>query len=200
MDQKALHNLTYGLYLLTARQDGFDNGCIINTAVQVANDPVRISVSVSKGGKTHDMICDTGAFCLSALTKSAPYSLFQNFGMQSGKDADKFSGFEDVARSSTTVLHLTKYANAYFCAVVDQQIDLGSHTLFIAEVIDAAVLSMDPSCTYAHYQANIKPRKKPSSKPQWECTVCGYVYRGEDLPEDYVCPICKHPKEDFVKQ
>lgn len=197
MEQKVLWNLTYGLYLLTAREMGKDNGCIINTAVQVANSPDRIAISVIKGNLTHDMIQETGVFNLSAITESAPFSLFQRFGMQSGRKTDKFSGFSGAARSENTLMYLTEHANMYLSAFVTQEIDLGSHTLFIAEVADGKVLNQDAACTYAHYQSHIKPRPEKKEKKQWVCTVCGYVYEGETVPDDYLCPLCAHPKEDF---
>lgn len=197
MEQNVLWNLTYGLYLLTAREMGKDNGCIINTAVQVANSPDRISISVSKQNLTHDMIKETGVFNLCAITESAPFSLFQRFGMQSGRTADKFSGFSGAERSGNTLMYLTEHANMYLSAFVTQEIDLGSHTLFIAEVVDGKVLSSEDACSYAHYQSHIKPQPEKKDKKQWVCTVCGYVYEGETIPDDYLCPLCFHPKEDF---
>ncbi len=199
MDPKALFKISYGLYVLTAREMGKDNGCIINTVTQVANDPDRIAISVLKKNLTHDMILRTGAFCVSALTTEADFALFQRFGMQSGRDADKFSGFPHVARTPSTLYHLTSYANMYLTAVVTQEIDLGTHTMFIAEITDGVVLSDVPSCTYDYYQQSIKPKAQKKAATQWECTVCGYIYEGEEVPDDFICPLCKHGKEDFVK-
>ena len=200
MDKTALYKLTYGLFLLTAQEDGKDNGCIINTAVQVANDPVRISIAVLKANKTHDMVRHTGVFTLSSLSTAAPFALFRHFGMQSGRDVDKFQDFADAARGENGLYYLTKGANMTISAKVTQEVDLGSHTLFIAEVTDAAVLSEDPSCTYAYYQSDIKPKKQEEKKKGWVCTVCGYVYEGDPLPADFICPWCKHGAEDFVRQ
>lgn len=197
MDRKALHNITYGLYLLTAREMGRDNGCIINTAVQVANNPSRIAISVIQQNLTHHMIKETGAFNLSAITESAPFSLFQRFGMRSGRLTDKFSGFSGAERSENTLLYLTEHANMYLSALVTQEIDLGSHTMFIAEVVDGKVLSTEDSCTYGYYQSNIKSQPQKKAVEQWVCTVCGYVYEGGTIPDDYLCPLCFHPKEDF---
>ena len=201
MDQKALWKLTYGLYLLTAHQDGRDNGCIINTAMQVAENPVRLSISVSKGGLTHDMVLATGRFGLTALTADAPFALFQHFGMQSGRTADKFAGRSDIARSQSGLIHLTEYACARMECIIVHTVDLGTHTMFIGEVVDGAVLSDRPACTYAHYQAEIKPRPQPvpvsAQKQGWVCSVCGFVYEGDEVPEDFVCPLCKHGKKDF---
>lgn len=199
MNSKALWNLTYGLYLLTAREFGLDNGCIINTAVQVAEDPVRISVSVIKGNKTCEMIKNTGCFNLSAITEDADFSLFTRFGMQSGRTVDKFAGFDGVSRSANTVYYLTQHCNMYLSCVVQQQIDLGTHMMFIAEVTDGDVLCQKCSCTYAHYQSDIKPKPQKTEKTTWVCSVCGYVYEGEDMPDDFLCPLCLHGKKDFVK-
>ena len=199
MDQKALYKLTYGLYLLTAREDARDSGCIINTAVQVANDPVRISVSVIKGNHTCAMIRRTGVFNVSAITTDASFALFQRFGMQSGRDTDKFAGFDDMSRSGNGLYYLTKAAGMYLSARVVEEMDLGSHVLFIAEVTDGAVTGSAPECTYAHYQNEIKPKQEQTDgKKRWVCSVCGYVYEGESMPDDFLCPLCKHGKEDFV--
>lgn len=195
MDQKAFYKLTYGLFLLTAREEGRDNGCIINTAIQAANDPPRLAFSVQKGNLTHDMIARTGAFAISSISTSATFDLFRRFGMQSGREVDKFEGFPDVERGANDLLYLTRGANMTMNGRVVDQMDLGSHTLFIGEVGDAVVLSDEPSCTYAYYQSDIKPKKQ--EKKGWVCTVCGYVYEGDPLPADFICPWCKHGAEDF---
>ncbi len=135
----------------------------------------------------------------SALTTSTPFALFQRFGMQSGRSAKKFDGFEEAARAENGILYLTGCANAYLCCKVERTVDLGSHTLFIAQLEDAEVLSGEPSCTYGYYQSDIKPKPQAQKKTSWVCTVCGYVYEGEELPDDFVCPLCKHGKEDFQK-
>lgn len=197
MNMKALYHITYGLYLLSARSYGQDNACIINTAVQVASEPLRISISVNKGNKTHDMIMESGRFNLSALTTDAPFSLFQRFGMQSGRDVNKFIGFDDVRRADNGILVLSRYASAYISLKLVRTLDLDSHTLFIAELEDAQVLSNLPACTYGYYQSDIKPKPQPEKKKGWVCSVCGHVYEGEELPEDYVCPLCRHGREDF---
>ena len=195
MDQKAFYKLTYGLFLLTAREEGRDNGCIINTAIQAANDPPRLAFSVQKGNLTHDMIARTGAFAISSISTSATFDLFRRFGMQSGREVDKFEGFDDVERGANDLLYLTRGANMTMSGRVVDQMDLGSHTLFIGEVGDAVVLSDEPSCTYAYYQSDIKPKKQ--EKKGWVCTVCGYVYEGDPLPAYFICPWCKHGAEDF---
>lgn len=207
MDPKALFQITYGLYLLTAQEGGRDNGCIINTVMQVAEKPVRVAISVLKNNLTHDMVKNTGKFNVSAISTEADFELFRRFGMQSGRNVDKFSGFEAVRRSKNGLLRLTKYANMYLSAEVVEVMDLGTHSLFIAEVKEAEVLSDGISCSYSYYQAMIKPKPQPVSKTgkkKWVCDVCGWVYDEEetgipweDLPEDFVCPLCKHGKADF---
>ena len=200
MNAKALYNLTYGVYLMSAKDGGKDNACIINTAVQVANNPTRISVAAIKGNLTHDMIVKTGKLNLSALSVDAPFSLFEHFGMKSGREVDKFATFSDVARSENGLLYLTKYATAFLSLNVVESYDLGSHTLFIGELVDAETLDKAENCTYGYYQTVIKASAtKPAAKTGWRCTVCNHVYEGENLPDDYVCPICKHGKEDFEK-
>ena len=200
MNEKSLHKITYGLFLLTANENGKDNGCIINTAIQVANNPTKICISVNKGNLTHDMIVHTRKFNVSSITTSADFELFKHFGMQSGREVDKFTGYINIARSENGLLHLTKHSNMYLSATVTMYLDLGSHTLFIGELTGAEILSEEESCTYSYYQSNIKPKPAATaSKTAWTCSVCGYVYEGNELPEDYICPLCKHGKEDFVK-
>ena len=197
MDPKALFKISYGLYLLSVRSYGQDNACIINTAVQVSLEPMHIAVSVTKSNKTHDMIMESGRFNVSALTQDAPFSLFERFGMQSGRDVNKFIGFDEVKRADNGLYVLAQYANAFFCCRLLRTVDLGSHTLFIAALEDAQVLSDRPSCTYGYYQSDIKPKPQPAQKKGWVCSVCGHVYEGDQLPDDYICPLCKHGKEDF---
>lgn len=200
MDNKALYKLTYGLFLLTTCEDGKDNGCIINTAIQVAGNPTRISIAVQKNNLTHDMILHTGICNVSSISKTAGFELFQRFGMQSGREVDKFAGFGAVSRSENGVLYLTEHSNMYISAKVAEHFDLGSHTLFIAELTDAVVLSEEESCSYAYYQDKIKvqPTEK-SEQRSWTCSICGYVYEGEEVPDGYECPLCHHGKEYFVQ-
>lgn len=198
MDPKALYNLTYGLYLLTTREEGKDYGCIINTAAQVASDPVRIAISVLNTNKTCEVLKRTELFNISAVTADAPFDLFRQFGMQSSRDVNKFAGYPGIDRAPNTLPILSQYGNMYLSVYVTEAIDLGGHTLFIGEVLDGEVLNSKPSCTYAHYQNEIKPKPQKAAAKQWECRICGYVYEGEEVPEDYLCPLCKHGKEDFV--
>ena len=199
MNEKALFKIPYGLFLLTAHENSKDNGCIINTVMQVANNPIQICIAVNKSNLTHDMIVHTRRFNVTSLTTSADFNLFRHFGMQSGRTADKFANYPDIARSENGLPYLTKNANMYLSAKVTMYLDLGSHTLFIGELTEAEILSDEESCTYGYYQNNIKPKPATTSKTTWACSVCGYVYEGEELPDDYICPLCKHGKEDFVK-
>jgi flavin reductase (DIM6/NTAB) family NADH-FMN oxidoreductase RutF/rubredoxin len=202
IDKKAIYNLTYGLFVLTAAHGGKDSGCIINTAVQVTSEPNRVSIAVNKKNFTHDLVLADGRFNLSVLGQQADFQVFEHFGFQSGRDVDKFAGYAPCARSENGLYYVTAGTNSYISAAVEQSIDLGSHTLFIARVTDAQVLADAPSVTYAYYQAHIKPQPQtpqPTGKTQWRCTVCGYVYEGEELPPDFVCPWCKHPASDFEK-
>ena len=201
-DPKAMYALSYGLFVLTARHDGRDSGCIINTAGQVTSTPNRISIAVNKDNFTHDLVKASGKFNISILSEEADFDLFRHFGFQSGRSVDKFDGFTDCRRSENGLYVVTRGTNGYISATVEQALDLGTHTLFIASVDDMEVLSPAPSATYAYYQSNIKPRPEkaaPQGKTTWRCTVCGYVYEGETLPADYVCPLCKHPASDFEK-
>ena len=200
MNQNALYNITYGLYLLSVRSYGQDNACIINTAVQVAREPAKIAISVSKANKTHQMILESGRFNLSMLTVDTPFSLFRRFGMQSGRDVNKFYGFEDAVRAENGIYRLTRYANAFLALKLVRTVDLGSHTMFIAELEDAQALSDAACCTYGYYQRNIKEMPDKVQKTSWVCGVCGHVYEGEALPEGYICPLCKHGAEDFSRE
>lgn len=202
MNKKAMYQLTYGLFVLTAQMNGKDSGCIINTAGQVTSVPNRISITVNKDNFTHDLVKESGKFNISILSEKASFDTFQHFGFQSGRTVDKFAGYSACRRSENGLYYITEGTNAYISATVEQAIDLGSHTMFIAAVDDMELLASDPSASYAYYQANIKPKpeeKAASGKTVWRCTVCGYIYEGEELPADFVCPLCKHPASDFEK-
>lgn len=201
MDNKAMFKLSYGLYVLTANENGFDNGCIINTALQVTTTPNRISITVNKANKTHDMIQDTGKFNLSMLSTSVPFEIFKHFGFQSGKTVNKFADFNDAKRSANGIYYISEHTGAYLSATVYSAVDLGTHTMFIANVTDAQVLSDEPSVTYDYYQSNIKPKPQNvevKSEVAYRCKVCGYIHEGE-LPDDFICPICKHGAQDFER-
>ena len=203
MKNEVMYALSYGLFVLSARRGEKDNGCITNTAIQVTTTPNRIAVAVNKSNYTHDMVKETGRFTVSVLSQEAKFDLFQRFGFQSGRDVDKFAGFEEYTRRDASgVCYVTQGANAWMSCKVVSATDLGTHTLFLADVEDGDVLSSAPSATYAYYQANIKPRPAAAPAPagdkkRWVCKVCGYVYEGESLPADFICPWCKHPASDF---
>ena len=202
MDKKTMYKLTYGLFVLTAQSEGRDSGCIINTARQLTSEPNRISIAVNKANFTQDLIQASKKFYVSLLSEEAKFETFRHFGFQSGRTVDKFADYADCKRSANGLYYITAGTNGYISATVEQEIDLGTHTLFIAAVDDMEILSGAPSATYAYYQSDIKPKpEKPAQKgkTQWRCTVCGYVYEGEELPADFVCPLCKHPASDFEK-
>lgn len=196
MNKKAMYNLTYGLFILTAKDEGKDNGCIVNTVIQVTTSPNRILVAVNKSNFTHDMILKTGEFNVSVLTENADFSTFKHWGFQSGKTVDKTIDIS-YKRSANQIIYLTTNTNAYISAKVISATDLETHTLFLADVTDADTLSSDPSVTYTYYQNHIKPAPESSKKTGYVCTICGYIYEGDPLPEDFICPICKHPASDF---
>ncbi|MCL2164720.1 MAG: flavin reductase [Oscillospiraceae bacterium] len=203
VDPGTVYKLSYGLFVLTAREGEKDNGCIINTAAQITSSPMRLSITVIKKNYTHDMIMRTGEFNVSILSESVPFSVFTRFGFQSGKDADKFEGFDDEVRTANGVQYIQKYTNAVISGKVINSYDYGTHTLFIADITQAMTLSDEPSVTYQYYFDNIKPKPQPKAlrdgegKKGFVCKICGYVYEGETLPDDYICPLCKHGAVDF---
>ena len=198
MDTKAMFKIGYGLYVLTAREDGKDNGCIVNTFQQVTDEPLRVSVCVNKANHTCGMIARTGVFNVSVIAESATFDLFKRFGFQSGATVDKFADFP-CPRSPNGVLAVDRSVNAVVSGKVFQTVDLGTHLMFLADVTDAVVRSTEETATYAYYQRAIKPRPQPQVKRGWRCLICGYFYEGEDLPADFVCPLCKHPASDFER-
>lgn len=201
LDPTALFTLSYGLYVLTAREGGRDLGCIVNTVTQMTENPTRIAVSVNKQNFTNEVIQRTGLFNVSVLTEAAPMDLFRHFGFQSGRDVDKFAGRTDPV-SENGLRYIGGPANALISGKVEQAIDCGTHMLYIALVTEARKLSDAPSMTYAYYFANVKPRPQPKpaqEKPRrgFVCRICGYFYEGDELPPDFICPLCKHGAADF---
>lgn len=194
----AMHKLTYGLFVLTAKDGEKDNGCIINTVTQVTSEPNRISIAVNKSNYTHDMIAETGEFNVSILTENSKFETYKHWGFQSGKDKDKLEAIS-FKRSENGIVYITDETNAYISAKVISSIDLGTHTLFIADVTAMEVFSDDNSVTYDYYHKNIKSSnsKSDEKKKGFICTVCGYIYEGDTLPDDFICPWCKHPASDF---
>jgi len=204
MDPKALFKIGYGLYALITRDGEKENACIINSVMQVTSDPVQLVVGVNKSNYSHDLVMKTGVMNIATLTEDAPFSLFQDFGFCSGHDVEnKLEGYAPIY-SANGLRYLVDYANAYLSCKVTETKDMGTHTLFTVEVVDAEVLNEHESLTYAYYHKHTKPQPAAPAaaaegKVVWVCRICGYVYEGEELPEDYVCPLCKHGPEDFEK-
>ena len=199
MNANALFKISYGLFILTAEENGFDNGCVINTLTQQTGNPCTVSVTVNKANKTCEMIKNTGKFNVSVISVNAPFELFRHFGFQSGKDTDKFKDYPNSERAENGIYYIPGYTNAYFGCKVKSVTDLGTHLLFIAEVESAEILSGFESMTYDFYHKNVKPKPQREEKKGYRCKICGYIYEGETLPEDFVCPVCKHPASDFEK-
>ncbi len=201
IDKAAPFKLSYGLFVLSAREGDRDNACIINTAQLFNDTPLRITVAVNKANLTHDMILNTGLLNLSVLTEDVPFQIFERFGFHSGRDTDKFEDFPDVFRTKNGLVYLSAYTNAVISAKVVKTLDSETHTLFVAEISESHVLSERPSVTYAYYLEHIKPRPAPiaEDKVGYVCKICGYVYEGDPLPDDFICPLCKHGAADFEK-
>ena len=200
VEPNAMFKLSYGLFVLTAKDGKKDNGCIINTAQQVTSQPNRISICVNKNNFTHDMIVRTGEFNVNILSQDATFDIFKWYGFQSGRNVEKIQG-EKLPRARNGIVYLEGCTNSFISGKVIEMHDYGTHTLFVADVTEARVFNNVPSVTYAYYFANIKPRpaKPAEKKVGWVCKICGYVYEGETLPEDFICPLCKHPASDFEK-
>lgn len=200
VENAAFNKFSYGCEILTTRVDGKDYGCVINTAGQItSSDPKKITISCIKANHTCDMVAKAGIFNLSILSEDAPYDIFKHFGFQSGRDVDKFADWPDDLRTVNGVRYIGKHTNAVLSARVIDSRDCGTQMLYIAEVVEAHVLSDKPSCTYSYYHAHIKPKKAPAppAVEGWICKVCGYFHEGAELPADFVCPLCKHGPEDF---
>ena len=204
MDNKAMYKLSYGLFVLTTVSGNKQSGCIINTAIQAASEPNTISICVNKANYTHDLIKESGIFTVSIIAENASFDLFKRFGFTSGRDTDKFAGFTEYKTGSNGVNYITEGTNAFISVKVDKTLDMGSHTMFAGTITDMEVLSDVPSATYAYYFENIKPKPEavattPDGQTVWRCKICGYEYVGEELPDDFICPICKHGAVDFEK-
>ncbi len=195
-DMTALNKIGYGLYVVTSNDGTKDNGLIVNTVTQLTDNPLRIAVSINKTNYSHHIIKQTGKMNVCCLSTDAPFKVFETFGFQSGRAADKFSDCE-VLRSDNGLVFLPRYINAFMSLKVEDYVDLGTHGMFICSVTEARVISDAESMTYAYYHANVKPKPKTEGKKGWVCKICGYVYEGDELPEDFVCPLCKHGAADF---
>ena len=195
-DLSALFNIGYGLYVVTSNDGKKDNGLIVNTVTQVTNTPNRIAVTINKENYSHHVIKQTGKMNINCLTEEAPFQVFETFGFVSGRNVDKFADSEPL-RSDNGLAFLPRYINSFMSLKVEQYIDLDTHGMFICSVTEARVISDKPSMTYTYYHENVKPKPNTKGKNGYVCTICGYVYEGEELPEDFICPLCKHGASDF---
>ena len=196
MDNKALYNIGYGLYVVTSNDGKKDNGCIVNTVMQLTGNPVKVGVAINKENYSHGVIKESGKMNVNVLTVEAPFKVFEAFGFRSGRDVDKFEGCSPK-RSANGLVVLPKYINSYMSLEVEDYIDLGSHGLFICKLVDAAVVSEVETMSYSYYHKNVKPKPEKPKKKGYVCKICGFIHYGDELPEDFVCPICKHGAEDF---
>ena len=196
IDPTALFNIGYGLYVVTTKDGDKDNGLIVNTVTQVTNTPNRIAICINKMNYSCDMAAKSGVLNISTLSEDAPFKIFEHFGFQSGKNVDKFADFKHVQRSSNGLLFLDKYANGYISCKVISKVDLQTHMMFICDVTQCVRLNDKETMTYTYYQKNVKPRPE-SDKKGFVCKICGYIYEGDVLPDDFICPLCKHGAQDF---
>lgn len=197
-DLTALFKIGYGLYVLTSGENGKDNGMIVNTVSQVTSTPNRIAVCINKDNYTHHLVKRTGIMNVNCLSEDAPFSVFERYGFASGRNKDKFEGV-NVLRSDNGLVYLPEYINSFMSLKVESYVDLGTHGLFICSVTEARVMNDRPTMTYTYYHEHVKPRPKTDGVKGWVCKICGYIYEGEELPEDFVCPLCKHGASDFEK-
>ena len=195
-DLTALFKLGYGLYVVTSNDGEKDNGLIVNTVTQLTDNPNRVAVNINKENYSHHIIKKTGVMNVNVLSVDAPFALFENFGFQSGRQADKFAHWKTY-RADNGLPFLSQYINAFLSLQVEQYVDLGTHGMFICTVTEARVISDKPTMTYAYYQENVKPKPQTEGKKGFVCKICGYIYEGDTLPDDFVCPLCKHGAADF---
>ena len=195
-DLSALFNIGYGLYVVTSNDGKKDNGLIVNTVTQVTNTPNRIAVTINKQNYSHHVIKQTGKMNINCLSTDAPFSVFEVFGFQSGRNVDKFADCEPL-RSDNGLVFLPRYINSFMSLKVEQYVDLDTHGMFICAITEARVLSDRETMTYTYYQNNVKPKPETEGKKGFVCQICGFVYEGDTLPEDYICPLCKHGASDF---
>ena len=196
-DMKALFSIGYGLYVVTSNDGKKDNGLIVNTVVQLTDNPFRVMVSINKDNYSHHVIKQTGIMNVNCLNIETPFKVFQQFGFQSGRNIDKFKNEKEVLRSDNGLVFLSRYINAFFSLKVEDYKDLGTHGMFICSVSEARVINNVDTMTYTYYQNNVKPKADTKGKKGFVCKVCGYVYEGDILPDDFVCPLCKHGAADF---
>ncbi len=195
IDNTALFKIGYGLYVATTNDGDKQNGCIVNTVMQITQEPLKIAVAINKANYTHDIAKATGKLNINCLTEKVPFEVFQRFGFQTGRQVDKFCDFEYVLASNGVAV-MTDYINSYLSLCVANYIDMGTHGLFICDVTEAKTVNDDESVTYSYYQKNIKPRPQKKAKG-FVCKICGYTLEKDTLPPDFTCPLCKHPASDF---
>ena len=195
-DLTALFNIGYGLYVITSNDGKKDNGLIVNTVTQVTNSPNRIAVAINKDNYSHHVIKQTGKMNINCLTVDAPFAVFEKFGFTSGRNTDKFAECEPL-RSDNGLVFLPRYINSFMSLNVEQYIDLDTHGMFICSVTEARVISERETMTYTYYLDNVKPKPETEGKKGYVCKICGYVYEGDTLPDDFICPLCKHGVADF---
>lgn len=195
-DLTALFRIGYGLYVVTSNDGKKDNGLIVNTVIQLTDTPNRVAVNINKANYSHHVIKQTGVLNVNCLSTEAPFSVFEQFGFQTGRSVDKFAG-QTVHRSDNGLVFLDKYINAFMSLKVEDYVDLGTHGMFICSVTEARVMSNQETMTYTYYQNNVKPKPETEGKKGFVCKVCGYIYEGDELPADYICPLCKHGAADF---
>jgi len=195
-DMKALFNIGYGLYVVTSNDGKKDNGLIVNTVVQLTDNPYRVMVSINKANYSHHVIKQTGIMNVNCLNQETPFKVFENFGFQSGRTVDKFKNY-DAIRADNGLLFLPQYINAFMSLKVEDYIDLETHGMFICSVSEARVINNIETMTYTYYQKNVKPKPQTEGKKGFVCKVCGFIYEGDELPQDYICPLCKHGASDF---
>jgi len=196
IDITALFKIGYGLYVVTTNDGNRHNGLIVNTVTQLTNSPNRVAVTVNKMNYSHDVIKNTGIMNVCCLSEEAPFSVFQNFGFQSGKDTDKFSD-TPFWTSENGLAVPSQYINGFISLKVEQYVDFDTHGMFVCTLTEAKNINNIPTMTYTYYQEKVKPKPQPQKKKGYVCKICGYVYEGETLPEDFICPLCKHGAEDF---
>ncbi|MBR2808878.1 MAG: flavin reductase [Erysipelotrichaceae bacterium] len=196
-DMKALFKIGYGLYVVTSNDGNKDNGLIVNTVAQLTDNPYRVMVSINKANYSHHVIKQTGRMNVNCLNTDAPFKIFETFGFQSGRTVDKFKDFDQILRSANGLIYLPHYINAYMSLKVEDYVDLGTHGMFICSVEDARTINNVETMTYNYYQSNVKSKPQTEGKKGFVCKVCGYIYEGDELPDDIVCPLCKHGAADF---
>jgi flavin reductase (DIM6/NTAB) family NADH-FMN oxidoreductase RutF len=197
-DMTALFKIGYGLYVVTSNDGEKDNGLIVNTVTQLSDNPNKIAVNINKQNYSCHVIEKTGKLNVNVLSVEAPFSVFQQFGFQSGRAVNKFEG-QEVLHSDNGLVFLSRYINAFMSLDVEQTVDMGTHTMFICTISEARVMSDKDTMTYTYYQNNVKPKPDTEGKKGWVCKICGYIYEGEELPDDFICPLCKHGAADFEK-